>query len=269
MTGQPVPVAPGVPGGPAAEEARRRLLTVIDSVGLRGGERLGAERDLAVRIGVSRSTLRLALGALEREGVVRRVPGRGGGTFATAPMVERDTSRIVGLPELLTGQGFRAGTRVVSAGVAAADPRCASALDLTAGALVLSIVRLRLADGVPLSLEHLRLPAARFPDLLEQSLGGSLYELLDERYGVKPAGAEERIEVRIADGDTAAMLAVAPGVPLLSITRVTQDAAGDPFEYSHDLFRADRTRITVRTYGRQTASGSARTGGRPIPLTPP
>jgi GntR family transcriptional regulator len=254
--------------GPAAVEARRQLLALIASGELRGGERLGAERDLAVRLGVSRSTLRQALAALEGEGLVRRVPGRGGGTFVAAPMVERDTSRIVGLPALLRGQGFRAGTRVVSAGVTTAEPRCASALGLVAGTLVLSIVRIRLADGAPLSLEHVCLPAERFPDLLEHSLGGSLYELLGERYQVTPGEAEERIEVRLADDATAAVLVVPTGAPLLSVTRVTRDAEGVPFEFSHDLFRSDRTRITVRTRGRDTASGSARTGGRLVDLTP-
>jgi GntR family transcriptional regulator len=232
--------------GPAAAEARRQLLTLIEAGGLRGGEKLGAERDLAIEVGVSRSTLRSALAALEAEGVVRRVPGRGGGTFVTAPMVERDTSLIVGLPALLQGQGFRAGTRVVSAGLVAADVRCAAALGLAEGAL-----------------------AARFPDLLEQSLAGSLYELMEERYGVAAGDAEERIEVRRADAGTAPLLAVEPGAPLLSVTRVTRDTAGVPFEYSHDLFRSDRTRITVRTHGRRTASVSARAGGHLVDLTLP
>jgi GntR family transcriptional regulator len=253
--------------GRAAAEARRRLIALIESGGLRGGEKLGAERDLAVAVGVSRSTLRLALSVLEAEGVVRRVPGRGGGTFVTAPMVERDTSRIVGLPALLRGQGFRAGTRVVSSGVVAADARCADALGLEPSALVLSVVRIRLADGAPLSLEHVRLPAARFPDLLEHSLGGSIYELLEARYGVTPGDAEERIEVRPADAAAAPLLSVDAGAPLLSITRVARDADGVAFEYSHDLFRSDRTRITVRTHGRRTASVSARGGGSLVDLT--
>src|SRR4051812_19826426 len=45
------------------------------------GGRLPPERELAERLNVSRSTLRLALHDLERAGVVVRRPGRGGGTF--------------------------------------------------------------------------------------------------------------------------------------------------------------------------------------------
>jgi GntR family transcriptional regulator len=247
--------------GPAADEARRRLLSLIARGDLHGGEKLGAERDLAASIGVSRSTLRHALSVLERDGVVRRVPGRGGGTFVTAPKVDRDLSRIVGLPSMLRDQGFLAGTRVISAGVVVADERCARALGLAPGALVLSVVRIRLADGAPISLEHARLPADRFPGLLEQSLGGSLYELLADRYQAEPAEATERIEVHLADAEQAPILGVAVGAPLLSITRTSLDADGRAIEYSHDLFRSDRTSITVRTRGRDTASGSARAHG--------
>jgi len=259
---------PGATGGglgPAAVGARMRLLDRIAAGELRGGQRLGAERGLAADLGVSRSTLRQALSVLERDGVVRRVPGRGGGTFVTPP-VDRDLSRIVGLPSLLREQGFVAGTRLISAAVVDADPRCARALGLRPGALVLSVVRIRLADGTPLSLEHARLPADRFPGLLELALGGSLYDLLRSRFGVVPAEAEERIDVRPADAEQAAILEVEPGAPLLVVTRTAWDAAGQAMEHSLDLFRADRTSITVRTRGGATASGSAREGGRVIEL---
>jgi GntR family transcriptional regulator len=238
--------------GPAAEEVRRRLLEQISSGALHSGARLGAERDLATSLGVSRSTVRQALAALERAGAVRRVPGRGGGTFVGHPKIERDLSRIVGVPALLRQQGMTAGTRVVSTGLAAADEATAAALELPPGAYVLDVVRIRLADGTPISLEHVRLPAEMFPGLLDLPLGGSLYELLARHYRVTPEEAVERIEVVGASGDEASILDVRAEAPLLSITRTTRDGRGVPFEHSHDLFRADRTTITVRTPGRSS-----------------
>jgi len=233
--------------GPTAEDARRRLLDQISRGQLRPGERLGAERELAQSLGVSRSTVRLALASLEEAGVVRRVPGRGGGTFVRQQMVERDLSQVVGVPALLRAQGMTAGSRIVSTGLEAADEETATALGLPAKAYVIDLVRIRLADGTPISLEHARLPAEPFPDLLDQPLGGSLYELLELRYGTVPGEALEHIEVVPAGEDEAAILGVEPGAALLSITRTTKDVTGVLFEYSHDLFRADRTTITVRT----------------------
>ncbi|HET9944316.1 MAG TPA: GntR family transcriptional regulator, partial [Actinomycetes bacterium] len=149
--------------GPAAEEVRRRLLDQIGRGQLRPGERLGAERDLATDLGVSRSTVRAALATLEAEGVVRRVPGRGGGTFVHQRKVDRDLSQVVGVPALLREQGMTAGSRIVSTSMVAADETARAALGLGTGAYVFDVVRIRLADGTPISLEHVRLPADRFP----------------------------------------------------------------------------------------------------------
>ena len=142
---------------------------------------------------------------------------------------------------------------MLSARLAQADDVTAQALRARPGELVVDLVRIRLADGSPFSLERAKLPAKRFPGLLELPLGGSVYELIEEHFATGPAQATERIEVILASADEAAILDVEPGAPLMAITRTAADAEGEPIEFSRDLFRADRTRIVVRT-----ESGSTR-----------
>src|SRR5205085_9520372 len=103
----------------------------------------------------------------------------GGGTFVRSQKVERDLSRVVGVPALLRAQGMTSGSRIITTAITEADEGTRSALELGAGAYVLDVVRIRLADGMPISLEHVRLPADRFPQLLDLPLGGSLYDLLE------------------------------------------------------------------------------------------
>ena len=228
--------------GPTALAAREKLLA-----GLGGpGERVGAERELAERLGVSRSTIRAALADLERSGVIRRGRGRGGGIFVAERKVERDLSSLAGLPAYLRRQGFQSDARVLSTATVEADPETAAALGLAHGALVLEVVRVRLADGEPISLERALFPADRFPGLLDRSLAGSLYELLQTRYGLVPGEAEERIEVVAAGGAEARLLGMRRGAPLLAVARTAWDEEGRAFERSHDLFRGDRARIVVR-----------------------
>jgi GntR family transcriptional regulator len=243
-----------------AENLQRRMLAEMGSGTLAPGSRLGSERELAEHYGVSRATLRQVLAALQEAGLVRRVPGRGGGTFVNHAKVERDLSRIAGVPAYLVRQGYVAGTRVLSTGMTVADPPTCSALQLKPGSLVLDIRRIRLADGTPISLDHARFPADRFPGLLEMPLGGSLYELLEQEFDTTPADAEELIEVVHATDDEAALLSVEAGAPLLSISRTTYDSEGAPFEFSGDLFRADRTRIITRIAGRGLRGNSRRNG---------
>jgi len=229
------------------DDARHRLLDMISSGALRPGDRLGTERELAAALSVSRSTLRQVLAVLAQAGVVRRVPGRAGGTFVAHSKVDRDLSVIVGLPEYLRRQGFVAGAQVLSATMTGADDRTAMHLEVTAGTLVVDIARIRLADGVPISLERARFPADLVPGLLELPLGGSIYDLLAKQYGKIPEDVVEHLEVVEASPDEAALLGIADRAPLLAITRTSRTADGVPIEFSNDLFRADRTCVTFRT----------------------
>jgi GntR family transcriptional regulator len=243
------------------EDVRRTLASQIAAGELRPGQRLGAERALAAELGVSRALLRQALSILEDGGMIRRVPGRGGGTYVSRGKIERDmSSRIEGIPALLRSQGMTAGTHVLSARLAEPDDEAAQALRMRPGELVVDLLRLRLADGSPFCLEHARFPARRFPGLLELPLGGSVYELLQEHFGTRPATAVERIEVTPASADEAAVLDVEPDAALLAITRTASDADGDPIEYAHDRFRGDRTRLVVRSGDGAAGDGAA--GGR-------
>lgn len=233
----------------AAERIRRAFVEEIDSGALAPGEKLGNERQLAEKFDVSRGTIRQVFAALEGAGMVVRTPGRGGGTFVSRNKVERDLAGIQSVPNFLASQGYVAGTRIIGTQMAPPTARMRAAMQLADGDLVFGIRRIRLADGTPISLDYAHLPAARFPDLLEQSLGGSLYDVLRDIYGVEPVEADEELEVVYATDEEAELLSVEPHDPLIMVSRVTRDREGRVFEYSKDLFRSDRTRLRLRTSG--------------------
>jgi DNA-binding FadR family transcriptional regulator len=72
-----------VRAGNAFEETVERLLTIIKLGVVRAGERLPPERELAAQLGISRLTLREAIGELQQAGFVESRRGRTGGTFIT------------------------------------------------------------------------------------------------------------------------------------------------------------------------------------------
>ncbi len=235
------------PGGAVAEDVRRRILSMLSSGALRPGSRLGTEREMAERFAVSRATLRSALLPLSEAGVLERRTGRAGGTFIRADMVQRNAAENTGLPALLHSGGHTSATKVLATDRRTATPTEATALEIDADAEVFVIRRLRYADGVPLSVDTSCFIAGQVGDLLEQPLGGSLYELFRIRYGVVPASINETIEVVSANPREAHWLDIAHRKPLLAITRVARGVDGRPFEYAYDLFRADRVRLTAST----------------------
>ena len=234
-------------GGPVAEDVRRRILSMLAQGALRPGSRLGTEREMAERFAVSRATLRSALLPLSRAGVLQRRTGRGGGTFIRADVVQRNAAELTGLPARLRSGGHTSSTRVLSTDRRPATLEEAAALEIGSGAEVFAIRRLRFADGAPLSVDLSCFVAEQLVDLLEQPLGGSLYELLSVRYGLVPTTATETIEVVSASPREADWLDIPSRRPLLAITRLTRDAEHRAFEYAYDLFRADRVRLTAST----------------------
>ena len=227
-----LPRAPVKPGrGPAHAQIERALEAAIERGRLSPGDRLPAERELAERYGVSRMTLRQALGALEQRGRLVRSKGRYGGTFVAEPKLE--LAGTSALSDQLRGLGLAAGARVLSA---------------TERNGVYTIERVRLANGEPVALERGEYPADLFPGMIDGPLEGSLYDLIRSRYDDVPVRATERLEPGIATDDEAAALGIKAGDPVMRVERTAYSAAGRAVEHSRDVFRGDRTTVVWESH---------------------
>lgn len=234
-------------GVPAHVQIEQWLLESIAGGERAPGDRLPGERELAAQLGVSRMTLRHALAALERRGLLIRLPGRTGGAFIAEPRIECDLTGLAGFTEQMRRARLEAQARILVAVTVPASPDVAAALELAAGDPVHEVARVRSARQTPVVLERSYFPAHRFADFLEQDLGGSLYDLMKSRYGLEPHTALEHLEPVVAGPVEAAELEIEPGTPLMLIERTAYSAAGVPVEFAHDLFRPDQVRISVRS----------------------
>lgn len=234
MTLPQAPVKPG--GGPAHAQIESALEDAIAQGRLSPGDRLPPERELAGRYGVSRMTLRQALGTLEQRGRLTRIKGRYGGTYVAAPKLE--LAGTAALSDQLRGLGVAAGALVLSAVERDAEPD-----EAMLGTRVHAIERVRLANGEPVAIERGAYSVEAFPSLLDGPLDGSLYELIRARFDDVPVRAVERLEPGLAREDEAKALGIEPGAPVMLVDRTAFSAAGRPLERSHDVFRGDRTRV--------------------------
>jgi GntR family transcriptional regulator len=220
------------------------LKAALDAAEWKAGDRLPTERDLAFRYGCSLITIRRALGELVRESRLERTRGRG--TFVLAPRMDVDFAGSLSFTEEMQTRGLDPETRLIAARPEAAGEAVAAALGLELGSPTLYLERLRLADGEPLLLEQVHLPAERFPGLLASDLeGGSLYDLLTERYGVRVARAREAIEPVLLRAREARLLGRQPGSPALLIEGIASTIEGTPIELGRTFVRGDRTRYYV------------------------
>jgi GntR family transcriptional regulator len=205
------------------------------------GSRLPPERALAEHFGVSRVTLRRALAELEREGIVARHPG---GWEVAAPAIGEPPNALMSFSEMAASRGLTPGARVLDRRVRPATIDEADALGLAPGAELFELERLRSMDGVPILIDRTRIPLSLAPGLDEVDLDQrSLYDVLEERYGMRPARARFTVESIAADERQAALLGLEPRGPLLRCQQQTEDEAGRRSELCEMVYRGDRYRF--------------------------
>ena len=99
------------------EAAIEHLTEAIERSGLRAGDRLPGEYELAGRLGISRPTLRQAIRVLELSGVVDVRRGKNGGIFLATELIPTvAVSSAVALEESAAAEALRA-RRVLEAAV--------------------------------------------------------------------------------------------------------------------------------------------------------
>jgi GntR family transcriptional regulator len=229
---------------PAHVQIEEQLGERIASRDLTAGERLPPERELAKGLGVSRMTVRQALGSLAARGLVERGVGRG--TFVSHRKLDHDLTRVAGLSERLERHGLEPGAEVREVVERDASWAIAAALELEPGSPVVRIRRLRLGSGVPLVLEDSWIPGELFPGIADRDLSGSIYVLMGEEYGREPVRAVERLEPVVARAHEAKALKVEEGAPLMLVERTAYAADGTPVEFAQDRHRGDRARWVVK-----------------------
>lgn len=221
------------------QELRRR----IASEELRAGAQFPSERELADAYGVSRMTVRQALKNLRQDGLIRYE--RGVGAFVSNRKLDVHTRNLNGFSEEMRRRGMTPSSKILSLKRETASNQIADSLSLAPDSEVFHIERLRLADDVPLAYEKAFLPVALCPNLDDYNLEKlSLYDILENRFGIEIDHAEEILEAACAARDEAKILNIKPNAPLLVVNRVVYTDADQAVESVQTLYRADLYRAT-------------------------
>ena len=220
-------------------ETRERVLELIEPLNV--GDSIPAERQLGHDLGVSRLTVRAALDELVREGyLVRR---RGAGTFVAEPKVAKGID-ITSFSDDMRARGLTPASRTLALHVELAGARLGRILHVSPSEQVLSVKRLRLADGEPMAIELLHTRASLVPGLTATDLEeNSFYDLLADRYGISIVGGTQIVEPTVTNEEESEVLGVPLHSPALLFERVTRASSGDVVEFTNSTYRGDRYRI--------------------------
>ncbi len=226
-----------------------RVMSVLEarihSGELRPQMRLPSEGDLAREFGVSRGTVREALRELETAGLIERHQGKG--SFVSDSTGSRPAPiKYTGLLEDLYDQVRKVQVRSVELETTVGPPAILAALQLPDGTPLTVVKRDRHLDGQPF---------AYTVNFLPTDIGGRidpatlrrepLLRVLEERLGIEIGSAEQNMQARLADAETARLLGVPLASPVMFAERVYFTQRGKPLQVAHSVYRADRYQFSV------------------------
>lgn len=225
------------------------LAAQINAGELRPGERVPSERELAETLQVSRTTARLAIDELVASGVVYREQGRG--TYVAEPRM-RGLLGFASFSEDMRARGHVPSSKILRQELMPANEKQQEMLRCAPDEMVLHLVRLRLADGKPVALQSSFLPHHLVPGMEAMELADrSLFTILREQYYIYPAWTEAEMEARQATQETAVLLDLKAGDPVLVVRGLTYTDSFEIVESVETIYRGQGLALYI---GRQRFS---------------
>jgi GntR family transcriptional regulator len=227
---------------PLYQQIKGLILRSLQAGEWKAGDMIPSELELAARFKVSQGTVRKAIDELATDNLLVRRQGKG--TFV-ATHAEQNTQyrflRLLPDNDSLETQG-PAERRIVECRRLRAPADVARLLGLRTGDGVLQVRRVLAFAGRPAILEDIWLPGTTFKGLTLETLAedrGPMYALFESRFGVRMVRAVEKLKAVSADSETAALLDIESGQPVLSVERLSFTYNDVPMELRRGLYRTE------------------------------
>jgi GntR family transcriptional regulator len=237
---------------PLHGQIRSALHSLITDGHYAAGSTLPGEQELSKHFNVSRITVKRALNDLALAGVVRRMRGRGTiVTYGAAhPLVRGNFATLI---ESLKAMGLETEVVLLAVEETAPPQAIAALLGVGRNVKVQRAVRLRKLEGRPFShlVTYVPLDIAR--KYTREELATTPLLTLLERADVAITDAEQTLTAVAAPQGVADHLQIAPGAPLLQITRVMRDGAGRPVQAIEAHYRPDQFQYHMKLSRRRAA----------------
>lgn len=212
------------------------------------GDKIPSERDLAKHYNVTRVTLQKAMLALEQDGFIEKIHGKG---MFVAKVAEDNVfmlnnhsgDSILGFSREFNQMG-NVSSQIIAQQILPAPEAIAQHLDITPGDAVHFIRRLRCIDNTPVLIEDSWIICAVIDAIPAAVLRqGSLYQYIEHKTAKKIKFYNSVIESDLFDEEFSALLQIPTGRPMLKVTGVTKLEDGTVFNYSCSYNRADMFKI--------------------------
>jgi GntR family transcriptional regulator len=212
--------------------------------------RLPSEAEIGLRFDVSRVTVRLALGKLDKDGLIDRRKGKG--TFVTGKQVRHELNVLRSFHETLLRQGLNATMRVTGFRVVVTPVGLRTLFGASRRECLL-LQRLHLIDGEPIALGRSYLPAELSGLTRDDIQRRSTYSVIAAFAGTPIVQAKMELGAQIAGKDLAKALHAKAGAALLTMERTSYFRDGRCADYSTFFVKPERYKFVLNGIFSETA----------------
>ena len=207
-------------------------------------EMIPSENELAAVYDISVGTVKKALSVLVEEGVLYRRQGKG--TYVARPDFGRSFIRFFRYGRTEGDEGSFPSSKVLDSQITKPSFRVKALLKLIDTDKVITIKRVRSLENLPLMLEDLYLPEKIFQGFDEIDISQQLlYPIYDAKYNTPITWADEYLWPEIATKETAKILGIKKGDPVICIERIAYTHGDHPVEFRYSVGRGDRFRYHI------------------------
>ncbi|MEG0857485.1 MAG: GntR family transcriptional regulator [Terrisporobacter sp.] len=228
---------------PVYYQLKNDLITKISQGLWKPGECIASERELCEIYGVSRMTIRQALGELVQEDVLLKIKGKG--TFVCEPTVKQED--MMSFTDMMKQTGRNLKTEVIDFDKIDTPEHLTEIIPLDE---VYRINRKRIVDNVCIAVEKVYIPIDYCGYIDEKMLEGSLFKILEE-FGYVVDHSQSSIAAVIMDDKLKKLFDVSEEIPLLKMTSKTYTQKGKMLFLEESIYRSDKFVLQVNISRRE------------------
>lgn len=206
------------------------------------GTAIPSENALADMYGINRLTVRSAIDELVKEGLLKRVQGKG--VYVMAP-IERDLEVLGGFSQTMDDKKIQPKKKILQRGQRTAGSKYGEMFQIGEEESLYFIKRLDYANGEPVAMQEIYIPYNLVPKV--EGIDLSVFSMFEiyKFYGINPVRAWQTLDlVQLTQAD-ARLLDISKEQTVFLFSCTTYDEDDRVIEYSRSYTRGDKCNFAV------------------------
>lgn len=224
-------------------QLREVIRSRIDEGEYLPGTCIPSESQLSEGFGLNRIAVRSALEALENEGLLKSVQGKG--VFVVGPKLERDLEKLGGFRQTMRERDQNPSTRVLVKALRKAGPLYAQILKIDDEDEIWYIKRICISNDEPVALEEIYIPSKIVPGFADVDIG--LFSIFDvyQWNDVRIKRGEQKLAISHLDPAAARLIGIGENNAVIEFSGVVYDENDKIVEFSRSYTKNEKCEYIV------------------------